>query len=151
MLGASAPTVSKWKGRFEEHGIEGLQGRHQGSKPRRATPSVQGRVFRRAEQKPSDGSAHWSCRKLAEELGVSKSTVQRILAQAKLRPHRLESCMAPATTPSLKAKQPISSGCTWTHRSMRRCSASTKRRRSRRWTGSIRFCRCRRAGRTPRI
>ena len=27
-LGASAPTVSKWKGRFEEQGIEGLQGRH---------------------------------------------------------------------------------------------------------------------------
>jgi len=79
-LGASAPTVSKWKVRFEEHGIEGLQGRHQGSKPRRATPAVQGRVIRRAQQKPSDGSTHWSCRKLAEELGVSKSTVQRILA-----------------------------------------------------------------------
>ena len=28
-LGASAPTVSKWKVRFEEHGTEGLQGRHQ--------------------------------------------------------------------------------------------------------------------------
>ena len=30
-LGASAPTVSKWKGRFEQPGMEGLQGRHQGS------------------------------------------------------------------------------------------------------------------------
>ncbi|MBV8828219.1 MAG: helix-turn-helix domain-containing protein, partial [Acidobacteriaceae bacterium] len=37
-LGASAPTVSKWKRRFEQDGIEGLQGRQQGSKPRRATP-----------------------------------------------------------------------------------------------------------------
>jgi transposase len=35
-LGASAPTVSKWKTRFEQAGLEGLQGRHQGSKPRRA-------------------------------------------------------------------------------------------------------------------
>src|SRR5579862_7438207 len=74
--------------------MEGLQGRHQGSKPRRATPAVQGRVIRRARQKPSDGSRHWSVRKLAEELGVSKSTVQRVLSQAKLRPHRLERYMA---------------------------------------------------------
>jgi transposase len=93
-LGASAPTVSKWKGRFEQHGMEGLQGRHRGSKPSRATPAVQARVIRRAQQKPSDGSTHWSCRKLAEELGLGKSTVQRILAQAKLRPHRLDRYMA---------------------------------------------------------
>jgi transposase len=114
-LGASAPTVSKWKIRFEEHGIEGLQGRHQGSKPRRATPAVQGRVIRRAQQKPSDGSTHWSCRKLAEELGVSKSTVQRILAQAKLRPHRLESYMASNDPefPGLRAK-PVASVSTRT-------------------------------------
>lgn len=93
-LGASAPTVSKWKSRFEQAGMEGLQGQHQGSKPRRATPAVQARVIRRAQQKPSDGSTHWSCRKLSEELGVSKSTVHRILAQAKLRPHRLDRYMA---------------------------------------------------------
>jgi len=102
-LGASAPTVSKWKGRFEQHGIEGLQGRHLGSKPRRATPAVQGRVIRRAQQKPSGGSTHWSCRKLAEELGVSKSTVQRILAQAKLRPHRLDRYMA-SNDPEFESK-----------------------------------------------
>jgi len=93
-LGASAPTVSKWKGQFKQAGMEGLRGQHQGSKPRRATPAVQARVIRRAQQKPSDGSTHWSCRKLSEELGVSKSTVQRILARAKLRPHRLDRYMA---------------------------------------------------------
>jgi transposase-like protein len=32
-LGASAPTVSKWKSRFQQQGIEGLLGRHQGRKP----------------------------------------------------------------------------------------------------------------------
>ncbi|SRR5579872_389742 len=87
-LGASAPTVSKWKSQFERAGVEGLQGRHQGSKPRRATPAVQARVIRCAQQRVSNVSTHWSCRKLSEELGISKSTVQRILAQAKLRPHR---------------------------------------------------------------
>jgi transposase len=102
-LGASAPTVSKWKARFEQAGMEGLQGRHQGSKPRRATPAVQARVIRRTQQKPSDGSTHWSCRKLSEEVGVSKSTIQRILAQAKLRPHRLDRYMA-SNDPDFEAK-----------------------------------------------
>jgi transposase len=102
-LGASAPTVSKWKGRFEQSGLEGLQGRHKGSKPRRATPALQSRVIRRAQQKPSDGSTHWSVRKLAEELGVSKSTVHRILGQAKLRPHRLERYMG-STDPEFEQK-----------------------------------------------
>jgi transposase len=93
-LGASAPTISKWKKRFEESGVPGLEGRHQGSKPRAATPAVQARIIRRAQQKPADGSTHWSCRKLAKELGISKTTVQRVLAQAKLRPHRLDRYMA---------------------------------------------------------
>jgi transposase len=93
-LGASAPTVSKWKSRFEESGLAGLHGQHQGSKPRTATPAAQARIIRRAQQKPADGSTHWSCRKLARELGISKTTVQRVLAQAKLRPHRLDRYMA---------------------------------------------------------
>ncbi len=93
-LGASAPTVSKWKRRFAQSGMAGLQGQHKGSQPRTVTPNVQARIIRRAQQKPSDGSTHWSCRKLATALGLSKTTVQRVLAQAKLKPHRLERYMA---------------------------------------------------------
>src|ERR1700685_3152811 len=90
----SLPTIARWKMRFERDGFAGLEGRHQGSQPRAATPKVQARVIRRVQQKPEDGSTHWSCRKLASELGLSKSTVQRILAQAQLKPHRLERYMA---------------------------------------------------------
>ena len=79
-LGASAPTVSKWKSRFEQAGMEGLCGQHRGSRPRTATPAVQARILRRAQQKPANGSTHWSVRKLAAELEMSKSTVQRVLA-----------------------------------------------------------------------
>ena len=102
-LGASAPTVALWKRRFEESGIAGLQGRHKGSKPRAATPAIQARVIRRVQEKPSDGSTHWSCRKLAAELGLSKSTVQRVLAQANLKPHRLERYMA-SNDPQFESK-----------------------------------------------
>jgi transposase len=93
-LGASSATIALWKSRFECSGIEGLRGQHKGSKPRAATPAMQARLLRRAQQKPSDGSTHWSCRKLALELGLSKSTVQRVLKQANMKPHRLERYMA---------------------------------------------------------
>jgi transposase len=102
-LGASAPTVAKWKSRFEQAGMAGLQGRHQGSRPRTATPAVQARIIRRVQQKPSDGSTQWTCRKLAVELGISKSTVQRVLAQAQLRPHRLDRYMA-SNDPEFESK-----------------------------------------------
>jgi hypothetical protein len=61
--------------------------------PRSQLPPV-ARLVRRVQQKPSHGSTHWSCRKLAQELGLSKSTVQRILRQTKLKPHRLVRYMA---------------------------------------------------------
>jgi transposase len=93
-LHTTARTISRWKQRFEERGIEGLEPKHKGSRPRSATPAVQAKVCRKVQQKPHDGSTHWSVRKLAAEMGVSKSSVHRILAQARLQPHRLERYMA---------------------------------------------------------
>ncbi len=93
-LGTSRPTIARWRRRFEEDGLAGLDPRHQGSKPRAAVPAVQARVIRKTTQNPEDGSTHWSCRKMAAALGMSKSTVQRIWAQARLKPHRLERYMA---------------------------------------------------------
>ena len=93
-LQTSRPTIARWKRRFEEEGLSGLETRHKGSEPRRATPTVQARVLRKTMQRPGDGSTHWSCRKLATELGLSKSTVQRIWRQARVKPHRLDRYMA---------------------------------------------------------
>ncbi len=93
-LHTSAPTIARWRQRFEQRRIEGLNPRHQGSRPRVVTPTVQARIVRRTLQTPSDGSTHWSCRKLATALGVSKSTVQRVWTQAQLKPHRLDRYMA---------------------------------------------------------
>ena len=89
-LDTTPPTIARWKGRFEQEGMEGLIPRHSGSRPRGATASVQARVLKKLQQPPPDGSTHWSCRKMARLLGVSKSTVQRIWARARLKPHRLE-------------------------------------------------------------
>ena len=93
-LNTSSPTIARWRARFDEHRMEGLSPRHKGSRPRVATPSVQARIVRRTLQPPPDGSTHWSCRKLAQALSIGKSTVQRVWAQAQLKPHRLDRYMA---------------------------------------------------------
>jgi len=93
-LQTTAPTISRWKQRFERDGIAGLDPQHKGSQQRVANAQVQARIARKTQQKPADGSTHWSCRKMAEVMGVSKSTVQRVWAQARLKPHRLERYMA---------------------------------------------------------
>jgi transposase len=93
-LNTSRPTIARWKARFEKGGIAGLGTKHRGSKPRTVTPTVQARVLRKTTQSPTDGSTHWSCRKLAAALGLGKSTIQRIWSQARIKPHRLERYMA---------------------------------------------------------
>jgi len=92
-LQTSRPTIARWKRRFERQGMAGLDPRYKGSTPRMATASVQARVLRKTTQRPGDGSTHWSCRKMAASLGLSKSTVQRIWRQARLQTHRLDRYM----------------------------------------------------------
>jgi transposase len=93
-LNTSRPTIARWKARFEEGRIAGLEGRHQGSRPRKITPAVQARLLKKTQQKPEDGSTHWSCRKMAAATGLSPATVYRIWSKTKLKPHRLDRYMA---------------------------------------------------------
>jgi transposase len=92
-LETTAPTIARWKQRFEQDGLAGLNPRHKGSQPRVANAAVQARIARKTQHKPSDGSTHWSCRKMAQALKLSKSTVQRVWSQMRLKPHRLDRYM----------------------------------------------------------
>ena len=94
-LDTTAPTISRWKNRFLTQRVAGLiEIRHPGQKPSVITPALQAKVLEATRRKPRDGSTHWSCRKLAGQLGISKDTVQRIWRKAGLKPHRLERYMA---------------------------------------------------------
>src|SRR5438270_13056207 len=94
-LDTTAPTISRWKERFLKERVGGLlEIRHPGQKPSVITPALQAKVLDATRRKPKDGSTHWSCRKLAAQLGISKDTVQRIWHRAGLKPHRLERYMA---------------------------------------------------------
>jgi transposase len=94
-LQTTAPTISRWKKRFQADGVNGLLERqHPGQKPTVITPKLQARVLEATRRKPKDGSTHWSVRKLARELNLSKDTVHRIWRMAGVKPHRLERYMA---------------------------------------------------------
>src|SRR5271156_5231996 len=81
----TAPTIIRWKQRFLQSGLDGLDTYHPGQKARLLTPALRARILSATRKKPSDGSTHWSCRKLAAALGVSKDAVHRVWQEAGLR------------------------------------------------------------------
>jgi DDE superfamily endonuclease len=84
--------VTRWTQAFELEGLAGLVSLHPGRTPERPVAKLEARVLNKTlKHKPSDGSTHWSSRKLAAELGdVSFSAVQRIWRKHGLQPHRLD-------------------------------------------------------------
>jgi transposase len=93
-LRTTAPTISRWKARFLDSGMDGLDTHHPGQSASVLTPALRARILSATRKKPRDGSTHWSCRKLAAVLDVSKDAVHRTWKEAGLKPHRLQRYMA---------------------------------------------------------
>ena len=74
-LQATAPTISRWKQRFLEEGLEGLDTYHPGQPAVLLTPALRAKILAATRKKPKDGSTHWSCRKRATAIHVSKDVV----------------------------------------------------------------------------
>ena len=69
-VGASMPTVSKWRRRFSKEGVQGLHDRPRSGKPAIYDAAFRGRVLALLEQAPSAGVGHWDGRAVAETLGL---------------------------------------------------------------------------------
>ena len=93
-LDTTAPTIARWKRRFLENGLDGFETQRPGQPPQKLTAKLRGRILEATRRRPRDGSTHWSCRKLATELGISKDLVHRVWREAGLKPHRLQRYMA---------------------------------------------------------
>ncbi len=90
-LGVSEAMVGKWRRRFVEHGLDGLSDDPRPGAPRTVTDDqVEAVVVKTLEEKPKDAT-HWSTRSMAKEMGMSRTTINRIWNAFGLQPHRSES------------------------------------------------------------
>jgi transposase len=96
--GQSYRTISRQQGCGQD-----LYARHRGKIVSEKIIGQEARILKATKEAPSDGSTHWSTRKLAGHLGVSHSRVARVWARAGIQPHRLRRYMA-STDPEFEEK-----------------------------------------------
>ena len=89
-VGCTAPYISKWKRRFLEERLAGLYARHEGRPVQVLTPRMEARILSWTQKNPTDGSTHWSTRRLAKKLGIHHMMVARTWKKHGLQPHRIE-------------------------------------------------------------
>ncbi len=80
-------TVSRWRSRFELLGLEGIsrEAPRCGSPPPLPSETLR-RVLEKTLRERPPGRRHWSTRSLAQEVGVSHTTVRRIWKAHGIRP-----------------------------------------------------------------
>ena len=90
-MGTNRKTVTLWRARLAERGLESLweiaPGR--GRKPTYGPEKIKAIVDATLQTKPA-GMTHWSCRLMAKTQGVSKSTVSNIWQSHQVKPHRVK-------------------------------------------------------------
>ena len=84
-------TVRKWRTQFIERRLDGLYSEARIGKPRSIDDErLAGLINTTLHTKPADGSTHWSVRSVADETGISKTSVHRYFKLFGLQPHRSE-------------------------------------------------------------
>ena len=87
----TAPAVSNWRKRFRDQRLAGLHDQLKSGRPRTHTEEDIAVLLNTALVRRPQAATHWSVRDLADETGISKSTVQRYLALFGVQPHRSRS------------------------------------------------------------
>jgi transposase len=90
-LGIYRRTVSRWRMRFIEQGMAGIEqdGTRPGRKPKISASKVKKIVVMTTQSRPEEAT-HWSTRTMAAQIGVSATSVRRIWQAHGLKPHRTE-------------------------------------------------------------
>lgn len=87
-LGLSQATVGKWRKRFVDQGLQGLHDELRPGRPRSLSDQRVAELLQKTLHDQPTAETHWSCRQMAAETGISKSTVQRIWNIFGIKPHR---------------------------------------------------------------
>jgi transposase len=108
-IGCSLPTVRTWRARFARRGVPGLFDRPRSGRRERYGPSERLAVVSIATSVPLEGESVWTRTTIASRLAmrgldVSLSTVGRILAEAKVRPHKVRGWLNRADDPAFWAR-----------------------------------------------
>lgn len=102
LVGVSRPTVIKWRDRFAEHGIAGLDDEPRSGRPKTIDDAEI--IAATLDPPPAAlGVTHWSTRLLAAHLGIGDATVARAWRRYCLKPWRRETFKF-STDPELEAK-----------------------------------------------
>jgi transposase len=104
-LGCGVAVVRTWRGRFVICGIPGLFDKPRSGRPEMHGPSARLAVIAVATSVPPEGESQWSRPLIAGHLhdrglAISASTVSRVLAEAKVRPHKVRGWLNRADDPS---------------------------------------------------
>ena len=102
LVGVSRPTVIKWRDRFAEHGMAGLDDEPRSGRPKTIDDAA---ILAATLDPPPErlGVTHWSTRLLASQLGVGDATVARAWRKYCIKPWRRETFKF-STDPELEAK-----------------------------------------------
>lgn len=84
-------TILAWRKHFEVHGLVkfGEVAKGRGVKPSISQDTI-AEIVRLTTQTRPEGATHWSVRTMADRVGVSPASVQRIWSELGLRPHLTE-------------------------------------------------------------
>src|SRR5258708_8528347 len=90
-LGISAKKAGRWRQRFLDVGLSAIgQDAPRSGRPAAITPKLVQQVIEKTTQSKPLNATHWSTRSMAQEMGISDSTVLRIWRAHGLKPHLVE-------------------------------------------------------------
>ncbi len=104
-IGVHKMTVLLWRGRFLRNRLDGLADSPRPGREPVYDRAARDRVIALTLEPPPDGTTHWSARRMAARTGISITTIQRIWAQAHLKPHRTETFKF-STDPAARGQGP---------------------------------------------
>lgn len=87
-VGLSGAMVGVWRKRFLAQGLMGLYDEPRPGGPRSIGDERIAALIRKTLKSPPPDAARWSCRSIAQRMGLSKSTVHRVWRAFGVQPHR---------------------------------------------------------------
>jgi putative transposase len=102
--GLSRRAVNKWRQRFRNKGLLGLEDAPRPGKKPTITPAQKALVIQKSCEKPAGGYTNWSQQRIAQEVGISQSKVHQILKNADLKPHKVEYWCGKSPDPEFERK-----------------------------------------------